>query len=70
MGAGSTETSVKMFNTFGRHVIGELYECIPSLLKDLNKITNVVKAAALMLGQPSLVISLTNMITVTAYHTF
>ncbi len=50
MGAGSTETSVKMFNTFGRHVIGELYECIPSLLKDLNKITNVVKAAALNAG--------------------
>jgi S-adenosylmethionine decarboxylase len=50
MGAGSTETSAKMFNTFGRHVIGELYECTPSLLKDLNKISNVVKSAALNAG--------------------
>jgi hypothetical protein len=70
MGAGSTETSAKMFNTFGRHVIGELYECTPSLLKDLNKISNVVKSAALNAGATIVGISPTNMIAVTAYHTF
>jgi len=50
LGAGSPERAVRQFNILGRHVIGELYECDPARLTNLEAIKLNVRAAALKAG--------------------
>lgn len=37
-------------NTFGRHVVSELHSCNPDFLKNVEKIQNVLKEAAIISG--------------------